>query len=119
MCQDFDDTYWAECDSQAAFPTAFHKAMAEGVVKLLDTRPTKLEVLDRSFIDVAAKSDPELAGIGAVIFDEFHERSLNADLGLALAIEIREALRQGEGGARRYSDTLGLMTQLGAIPERG
>jgi hypothetical protein len=34
--------------------------MAEGVVKLLETRPTKLEVLDRSFIDVAAKSDPKL-----------------------------------------------------------
>ncbi|MCA8935689.1 MAG: FAD-binding protein [Planctomycetes bacterium] len=38
-----------------------NKSMAEGVVKLLDTRPTKLEVLDRSFIDVAAKSDPKLA----------------------------------------------------------
>ena len=38
-----------------------NKAMAEGVVKLLDTRPTKLEVLDRGFIDVAAESDPELA----------------------------------------------------------
>ncbi|MCA8910580.1 MAG: FAD-binding oxidoreductase, partial [Planctomycetes bacterium] len=38
-----------------------NEAMAEGVVKLLETRPTKLEVLDRSFIDVAAKSDPKLA----------------------------------------------------------
>lgn len=38
-----------------------NQAMAEGVVKLLDTRPTKLEVLDRSFIDVAARSDPRLA----------------------------------------------------------
>lgn len=38
-----------------------NEKMAEGVVKLLDTRPTKLEVLDRSFIDVAAKSDPRLA----------------------------------------------------------
>ncbi|MBZ0134802.1 MAG: FAD-binding protein [Planctomycetes bacterium] len=37
-----------------------NEKMAEGVVKLLETRPTKLEVLDRSFIDVAAKSDPEL-----------------------------------------------------------
>lgn len=38
-----------------------NEKMAEGVVKLLPTRPTKLEVLDRSFIDVAAKSDPRLA----------------------------------------------------------
>ncbi|MBE7490545.1 MAG: FAD-binding protein [Planctomycetes bacterium] len=37
-----------------------NEKMAEGVVKLLPTRPTKLEVLDRSFIDVAAKSDPKL-----------------------------------------------------------
>jgi ATP-dependent helicase HrpB len=39
------------------------------------------------------QSDPELSGIGAVIFDEFHERSLNADLGLALCLEIAGALR--------------------------
>src|SRR5690606_16370258 len=38
-----------------------NQAMAEGVVKLLNTQPTKLEVLDRSFIDVAARSDPRLA----------------------------------------------------------
>jgi ATP-dependent helicase HrpB len=40
------------------------------------------------------QSDPELTGIGAVIFDEFHERSLNADLGLALCLEIAGALRE-------------------------
>src|SRR5690606_9180048 len=38
-------------------------------------------------------SDPELSGVSAVIFDEFHERSLNADLGLALVLEARAALR--------------------------
>src|SRR5690606_8240479 len=32
--------------------------------------------------------DPELSGVGAVIFDEFHERSLQADLGLALALDL-------------------------------
>ena len=40
------------------------------------------------------QSDPSLEGIGVVIFDEFHERSLNADLGLALAWEARCALRE-------------------------
>ena len=39
------------------------------------------------------QSDPELRGIGTVIFDEFHERSLDGDLGLALCLEIAGALR--------------------------
>ena len=39
------------------------------------------------------QSDPELPGVSAIIFDEFHERSLAADLGLALAWEVRETLR--------------------------
>ena len=37
--------------------------------------------------------DPELSGYAAVLFDEFHERSLNADLGLALVRETQQALR--------------------------
>ncbi len=37
--------------------------------------------------------DPELGGIAAVIFDEFHERSLDADFGLALALDVRSGLR--------------------------
>jgi ATP-dependent helicase HrpB len=37
--------------------------------------------------------DPELTGIAALIFDEFHERSLDADFGLALALDVRSALR--------------------------
>jgi ATP-dependent helicase HrpB len=41
------------------------------------------------------QSDPGLSGIGAVIFDEFHERSLNADLGLALALEVRGRAARG------------------------
>ena len=37
--------------------------------------------------------DPTLDGVGLVIFDEFHERSLHADLGLALALQTRDLLR--------------------------
>ncbi|MGU3574284.1 ATP-dependent helicase HrpB [Brucellaceae bacterium C25G] len=37
--------------------------------------------------------DPELSGVGAVLFDEFHERSLDADFGLALALDVQAALR--------------------------
>ena len=54
---------------------------------------TKIEVVTEGILTRRIQSDPELSGIGAVIFDEFHERSLNADLGLALCLEIAEALR--------------------------
>lgn len=54
---------------------------------------TRIEVVTEGILTRMIQSDPELAGIGAVIFDEFHERSLAADLGLALAMEVRAALR--------------------------
>ncbi len=55
---------------------------------------TCIEVVTEGILTRMIQSDPDLRGIGAVIFDEFHERSLNADLGLALALEIRGALRE-------------------------
>lgn len=54
---------------------------------------TRIEVVTEGILTRMLQSDPSLDGIGAVIFDEFHERSLNADLGLALTHEAREALR--------------------------
>ena len=57
------------------------------------SRETRIEVVTEGILTRMLQSDPSLAGIGAVIFDEFHERSLNADLGLALAWEVRQALR--------------------------
>ncbi len=54
---------------------------------------TRIEVVTEGILTRMIQSDPELTGIGTVIFDEFHERSLNADLGLALCWEIRTALR--------------------------
>lgn len=53
-----------------------------------------IEVVTEGILTRMIQSDPSLEGVGAVIFDEFHERSLNADLGLALAVETRAALRQ-------------------------
>lgn len=55
---------------------------------------TKIEVVTEGILTRMIQSDPELPGVGLLIFDEFHERSLNADLGLALALEIRGALRE-------------------------
>ncbi|MFZ5962444.1 ATP-dependent helicase HrpB [Thalassococcus sp. BH17M4-6] len=54
---------------------------------------TRIEVVTEGILTRRIQSDPGLAGVGAVIFDEFHERSLNADLGLALCLEIAGALR--------------------------
>jgi ATP-dependent helicase HrpB len=54
---------------------------------------TRIEVVTEGILTRMIQSDPELQSVGCLIFDEFHERSLNADLGLALALEIRAALR--------------------------
>ncbi len=59
-----------------------------------DSKPgTRIEVVTEGILTRMIQSDPDLTGVGAIIFDEFHERSLNADLGLALAWEIRAVLR--------------------------
>ena len=56
-------------------------------------KSTRIEVVTEGILTRMLQSDPELTGIGAVIFDEFHERSLNGDLGLALCLEVAGALR--------------------------
>jgi len=54
---------------------------------------TRIEVVTEGILIRMLQRDPELAGIAAVLFDEFHERSLDADLGLALVRESQHALR--------------------------
>ncbi|MBE9477244.1 MAG: ATP-dependent helicase HrpB, partial [Proteobacteria bacterium] len=54
---------------------------------------TRIEVVTEGILTRMIQSDPELPDISCIIFDEFHERSLQADLGLALCLEIRAALR--------------------------
>jgi ATP-dependent helicase HrpB len=54
---------------------------------------TRIEVLTEGVLTRLLQDDPALSGVGLVIFDEFHERSLQADVGLALCVEIRAALR--------------------------
>ncbi len=55
---------------------------------------TRIEVVTEGVFARMILDDPSLDGVAAVIFDEFHERSLDADLGLALALECQEALRE-------------------------
>jgi ATP-dependent helicase HrpB len=54
---------------------------------------TRVEVVTEGILTRRLQRDPGLEGVGLVIFDEFHERSLQADLGLALALDARRHLR--------------------------
>jgi ATP-dependent helicase HrpB len=54
---------------------------------------TRLEVVTEGILTRMIQRDPELAGVGLVILDEFHERSLQADLALALLLEVQQGLR--------------------------
>jgi ATP-dependent helicase HrpB len=56
-------------------------------------RQTRIEVVTEGVFTRMILDDPELTGIGALLFDEFHERSLDADLGLALALDSQRGLR--------------------------
>ena len=56
------------------------------------SRDTRVEVVTEGVLTRMLQHDPALEGVGAVIFDEFHERSLQADLGLALVLDARENL---------------------------
>ncbi|NQZ09467.1 MAG: ATP-dependent helicase HrpB [Algicola sp.] len=55
---------------------------------------TVLEIVTEGVLTRMIQSDPELSGIDLVIFDEFHERSIHADLALTLSLEIQGALRE-------------------------
>jgi len=55
---------------------------------------TRLTVVTEGVLTRILQDDPELTGISLVIFDEFHERSLHADVGLALTLEVQQALRR-------------------------
>jgi ATP-dependent helicase HrpB len=57
------------------------------------SRKTRIEVVTEGVFTRLILDDPSLAGVAAVLFDEFHERSLDADLGLALAREVQLGLR--------------------------
>ena len=58
------------------------------------SRATRIEVVTEGIFTRQILDDPELAGIAAILFDEFHERSLDADLGLALARDAQTGLRE-------------------------
>ncbi len=55
---------------------------------------TRIEVVTEGILTRMIQDDPLLEGIGALLFDEFHERHLSADLGLALALDVQAGLRE-------------------------
>ncbi|AZO41000.1 ATP-dependent helicase HrpB [Mesorhizobium sp. M7D.F.Ca.US.005.01.1.1] len=86
------------------------RAAARRMAELLDEEPgatvgyamrmenrtsakTRILVVTEGVLARMILDDPELSGISAVIFDEFHERSLDGDFGLALALDVQGALR--------------------------
>ncbi len=58
------------------------------------SRATRIEVVTEGIFSRQILDDPELTGVAAVLFDEFHERSLDADMGLALARDVQTGLRE-------------------------
>jgi ATP-dependent helicase HrpB len=60
----------------------------------LASRRTRIEIITEGVFTRMILDDPSLEGVCAVLFDEFHERSLDADLGLALALDAQSGLRE-------------------------
>jgi len=58
------------------------------------SRQTRIEIITEGIFTRRIVEDPMLDGVAAVLFDEFHERSLDADLGLALACDVQQGLRE-------------------------
>lgn len=89
---------------------------------------TRIEVVTEGVFTRMIQDDPALDGVAAVLFDEFHERSLDADLGLALARDSQQLLRpdlrllvmsatlDGAGVARRLGDAPVIESQGRAFP---
>ncbi|QKK01413.1 MAG: ATP-dependent helicase HrpB [Pseudomonadota bacterium] len=82
------------------------------------SKTTQVEVVTEGILTRLIQSDPELPNYAAVIFDEFHERSLQADLGLALVRETQQALRENLRLVVMSAtlDTAALATVLGPCP---
>jgi ATP-dependent RNA helicase HrpB len=58
------------------------------------SKETRIEVITEGILTRRLQSDPELLGVGLVIFDEFHERNLHSDLALALCRDAQDGLRE-------------------------
>ena len=74
-----------KCGERAGYRTRYESVVSP---------ETKIEVITEGILTKMIQSDPELSGVGMIIFDEFHERNLQGDLSLALALDVQNALRE-------------------------
>ncbi len=81
--------YLAEQCGEKPGQTIGYRVRGEAAV----SQSTRLEIVTEGVLTRLIQADPELAGVSLLIFDEFHERSLHADLGLALSLEVQASLR--------------------------
>ena len=65
----------------------------------LVSKRTRIEVVTEGVFTRMILDDPALEGVAGVLFDEFHERSLDADLGLALALDAQERAARGSAAS--------------------
>ena len=77
---------------------------------------TRLEIVTEGVMTRMIQNDPELSGIGLVIFDEYHERSIHADTALAFCLEVQQALRD-DLKLLLMSATLDHETLKGLLPQ--
>jgi len=82
--------YLASCLGETVGKTVGYQVKNE---KRISTS-TRLEILTEGVLTRRLQSNPELKGVGLIIFDEFHERSINTDLSLMLSAEIQQVIRE-------------------------
>lgn len=83
-------TYMASCLGESVGQTVGYRMRNDTKVG----KNTRIVVVTEGVLTRMLQSDPSLGDVGLVIFDEFHERSLHADLGLALTLEAQAVLRE-------------------------
>ena len=81
--------YMAEQLGESVGATVGYRVRGESKVG----RDTRLEVITQGILIRMLQDDPLLEGVDGIIFDEFHERSLDADLGLAMVLDVQNGLR--------------------------
>ncbi|MBV1950601.1 MAG: ATP-dependent helicase HrpB [Cycloclasticus sp.] len=82
--------YLARCLGERVGQTVGYQVKNERKI----SASTRLEIITEGVLTRRLQSNPELEGVGLIIFDEFHERSINTDLSLMLSLEIQQVIRE-------------------------
>lgn len=83
-------TYMAQQLGERTGQTVGYRIRGDAAVN----RKTRVEVVTEGILTRMLHANPELPDVGLVIFDEFHERSIHADLGLAFTLDVQDHLRE-------------------------